>query len=161
MDGVAQTVHQTDQKAKVFVCYYLADGTALREAWKTLKDHNQMTARLYPEHKWFSLQEAQFAGVCAQILAAGEEEVKHCMDALAPLDTEEAALREDLCRTLAVYLLDARASTAITAERMFLHRNTIKYRMHKISEDLGYRPDEMPEVRAIYLAIALKRLLEA
>ena len=106
------------------------------------------------------MQEEQFAGDCAEILTQGEQEVRRCMEPLAPLETEDPVLRADLYRTLTVYLLDAVSNVAKTAQRMFLHRNTIKYRIHKISEDLGYRPDEMPEQRAIYLAVALRRLLE-
>lgn len=159
LDAFSEAIHAVDPSAQVFVCYYLADLADARRAWALLREQAELTGRLYPGHRWYSLQEAQFAADCAAVLTRGEQEVGLCLNALAPLDAEEPLLRRDLHRTLAVYLLDAGSNVAETAARMYLHRNTIKYRINKISEDLGYRPDELPESRGCYLAVALERLL--
>lgn len=50
--------------------------------------------------------------------------------------------------------------TAETAEIMFLHKNTIKYRLKKISGKLGGGGTDMPERLDLYQAIAPERLLE-
>ena len=43
---------------------------------------------------------------------------------------------------------------------MFLHKNTIKYRIRCMSERLTYPVTKMPEVNSLYRACAIKRLLE-
>lgn len=159
MDSISEAVHARDPKAKVYVCYYLPDGDAIRRAWNTLSNYAELAVKLYPEHRWFSLQDLQYAEQCAEIIAKGEQEVRRRMEPLTPLDTEEPVLRKELYQTLAVYLLDSATNVGEAAKRMFLHRNTIKYRLHKISEDLGYPPDLMPELQAIYQAVALRRLI--
>jgi len=160
MDAIAEAVHTIDSGAKLFGCYYLADLAAVRAAWSTLQNNYALTEQLYPEHKWFSLQEASFASECAKIISDGAASVQYHLNAVIPLNTEEDPLRKDLHKTLAVYLLDCGASVLKTSERMYLHKNTIKYRINRISELLGYRPDEMPEERQLYLAVALERLLD-
>lgn len=159
MNSVSEAVRAQDPGANIYVCYYLPDGESIRQAWSTLSDYADLAVKLYPEHRWFSLQDVQYAAQCAEIIAKGEQEVRRRMAPLAPLDTEEPLLRRELYQTLAVYLLDCAANVGEAAKRMFLHRNTIKYRLHKISEDLGYPPDLMPEMQAIYRAVALRRLL--
>ena len=159
MDSISEAVRAEDSGARVYVCYYLPDGEAIRRAWNTLSSYADFAAKLYPEHRWFSLQDAQYAAQCADIIAKGEQEVRRRMEPLAPLDAEEPMLRRELYQTLAVYLLDSATNVGEAARRMFLHRNTIKYRLHKISEDLGYPPDLMPELQAIYRAVALRRLM--
>lgn len=159
MNSISEAVQAEDPEARVYVCYYLPDGEAIRRAWNTLSNYADFAAKLYPEHRWFSLQDAQYAAQCADIIAKGEQEVRRRMEPLAPLDAEEPMLRRELYQTLAVYLLDSATNVGEAARRMFLHRNTIKYRLHKISEDLGYPPDLMPELQAIYQAVALRRLM--
>ena len=61
--------------------------------------------------------------------------------------------------TLSVYLLDGETSVTRTAELLYLHKNTVKYRIQRISDLLGYRPDKMPEAVRLYQAVAVERLL--
>ena len=65
----------------------------------------------------------------------------------------------DLKETLSVHLLDAGASVTRTAELLFLHKNTVKYRLQKISDRLGCRVGRMPESLPLYRACAMERLL--
>ena len=43
---------------------------------------------------------------------------------------------------LECYLLDAWMQVTLTAEKMFLHKNTIKYRLQCIVDHLGFVPRE-------------------
>ena len=47
----------------------------------------------------------------------------------------------------------------LTAEKMFLHKNTIKYRLQRIADRLGFVPGELPESIPLFTACALDRLL--
>ena len=86
----------------------------------------------------------------------GEAAVESCMELLAPLYAggEEADLR----KTLAVYLLDGNSSVTTTAQILYLHKNTVKYRLQRIADLLGYRPNKMPECMKLYQAAAVYRL---
>ena len=66
----------------------------------------------------------------------------------------------DVPETLAIYLLDTDSSVTRTAEIMFLHKNTIKYRLRVISDELGFRPNKMPDSIPLYQALAVSRLLK-
>ena len=61
--------------------------------------------------------------------------------------------------TLSIFLLDGDSSVTRTAELLFLHKNTVKYRIQRISDLLGYHPDKMPETVKLYQAVAVRRLL--
>ena len=159
MDFVAESVHSVDSGGKLFGCYYIADLAEARAAMSILKKNYSLTAQIYPGHKWFSLQEAAFASECAEIISAGTDSIQTHLRAIAPLNIEDENLRRELHKTLAVYLLDCGSSVSMTAERMYLHKNTIKYRINRISELLGYHPSEMPEGRELYLSAAIERLL--
>ena len=66
---------------------------------------------------------------------------------------------QDLLHTACVYLLDCDSSVTRTAELLFLHKNTIKYRLQRISDLLGYRIGKMPETIDLYRGAAIYRLL--
>ena len=77
-----------------------------------------------------------------------------CLDKLLVLPDKDVLLN-----TLCVYLLDAEASTQQTGQLLFLHKNTVKYRLNKIRATLNYELTQMPETYALYQAAALYRLL--
>ena len=83
-------------------------------------------------------------------------------EALMPLEAL-SYVREDnaLLKTLEVYLLDAGNSVSVCAELLFLHKNTVKYRLSRIRKLLGYSPDKIPELFSLYRAAALNRLLDS
>ena len=66
----------------------------------------------------------------------------------------------ELLHTLIVYLLDAGSGITRCAELLFVHKNTIKYRMSRIGVCLGYPADKEPEKFSLYRAAAIHRLLE-
>ena len=65
----------------------------------------------------------------------------------------------DLLDTACVFLLDCDGSVTRTAEMLFLHKNTIKYRLQRIADLLGYRLGKMPETIELYRSAAVYRLL--
>lgn len=65
----------------------------------------------------------------------------------------------NLQKTLAVFLLDGASSVTKTAQLLYLHKNTVKYRIKRIADLLGYHPGKMPEAAALYQAVAVQRLL--
>lgn len=73
-----------------------------------------------------------------------------------PDETEKA----ELARTLAVYL-DNHCQVGETAKQLFLHRNTVAYRLNKCEEILGYSvksPNDTLRLRVAFLIGSMLRL---
>ncbi len=73
-------------------------------------------------------------------------------DLLSPLRRYDTEHHGDLVRTLAAYLQNGGNSTQ-TANALYLHRNSLRYRLARIQALLGLDPDD-PDAR-LALGIAL------
>jgi DNA-binding PucR family transcriptional regulator len=66
--------------------------------------------------------------------------------------------RETLLSTLAAWF-EASGSTASTAERLFCHANTVRYRIHRIERYLGRSLEDPRDVADIRAAIVALRVI--
>jgi DNA-binding PucR family transcriptional regulator len=158
-DSAGKAIQKAGINALLTVCFNLQNTTQARRAYLQTKDALAAVRQVYPRKRVFSQHEAAFAGSCQQILARGETAVKErtaILDCLAPVDERQS---DDLRATVAAFLLDADSSLEKCAELLFLHRNTIKYRLQHISERLGFKIGRMPETMEVYTAAALERIL--
>ena len=65
----------------------------------------------------------------------------------------------DLCETLAVYYLDQKMSVTETASVMYVHRNTIKYRIQKAEDILGLDSGNVMDIAELVKALVIDRML--
>lgn len=153
----AQALEKNSLRAEGVICQGVENTSHARNAY-VLSDANLDAVRcIYPEKKIFMLGEVQFAQKCRDILDSGEANLKkemQCFDKLYALPD-----RDNLLQTLCVYLLDAETNIQRTGQLMYLHKNTVKYRLNKIRATLNYDLTQMPETYALYQAAALYRLL--
>lgn len=138
-------------------CCNLIDPTGVRAAFFMNRDHLGIAKRIFPGRNCFSLGELDFAKSCRLQIEQGEDELKHAIEPLSLFNSIKDGA--ELKSTLAVYLLDCGTSVSQTAERLFLHKNTIKYRLQRISDLMGFKVGNMPESVGLYRASALSRLL--
>ena len=68
---------------------------------------------------------------------------------------------DNLLETLAVYLIDCNSQLNLTADTLFVHRNTVAYRLNKIKQISNTDFTKMPATYDYYLAAALYRLSES
>jgi DNA-binding PucR family transcriptional regulator len=158
-NSVSKTIQKAGINALLTVCCNLQNTTQVRKAYLQTKDALTAVRQVYPRKRVFSQHEAAFAGSCQQIIAQGETAVTDrtaILDCLAPGDERQS---DDLRATVAAFLLDADSSLEKCAQLLFLHRNTIKYRLHHISERLRFKIGRMPETMEVYTAVALERIL--
>ena len=80
------------------------------------------------------------------------------MKAMKYLSRCGAEIEKDLVETLSSFYFDSHMSVKETANNLYVHVNTVKYRMRKIAEATGCRVTDMPEMLALYKAVALYRL---
>lgn len=141
----------------VTACNHLADTTAVREAFLLHRDYIEDAGRLFPEKEACHLPELKFARSCRRIIAKGEEAVKQALEPLAvfrDMKDGQAAVN-----TLEAFLLDARLSPMRTGELLYLHKNTVKYRIQQYSDTLGFHIGDFPDTLPLYYAAAVDRLL--
>ena len=138
--------------------FQMVDNTSqAREAYIMTNETLQAARIIYPEKFIYTYGEIRFVESCREILSRGEAFVKEKISCLDKLQLQYD--QEDLFRTLATYLLDANMNLQQTGSLLFLHKNTIKYRLNKIKVILNCDLVQMPETFALYQAAALRRLL--
>ena len=138
-------------------CSGLQNTADVRGAYLTFRESLADARRIYPLRRIYTSGDIHFAKDCRLVIQGGEAAIDACLRTIAPVQTDSEEL--DLAATLSVYLLDGAMSITLTSELLFIHKNTVKYRIHRISNLLGYRPDKMPELLELYKACAVRRLL--
>lgn len=142
----------------LFRCYGLIDTADVRHAFLMIKDHADEAKRIWPARQSYSLEELEFVSSCCETIEKGEDVLESALKPLKLL--EYFGEGAELLNTLGVYLLDADSSVSRCADMLFLHKNTIKYRLGRIGACLGYNVNKEPEKFNLYKASAMKRLLE-
>ncbi|QHI71794.1 PucR family transcriptional regulator [Aminipila terrae] len=127
-----------------------------RSSYVTYGDSINLTCKIYPLKKFYTDSEINFANKCISILNAGHTEREKYLKIIYPIIEDGEA---DLVHTLTTYLLDANSETKKTAELLFVHRNTIQYRLSKIRDLINMDFNQMPMTFEVYLAVALYRVL--
>jgi DNA-binding PucR family transcriptional regulator len=155
-----EQLFQSGRQEYLVICNNMVNTTDVRRSYLAIGDFLDTARLIQPRKRIFTVQEILFAQKCQAIIAQGEQAVNGCLAVLTPLGGDGGELQQDLRNTLAVYLLDADASVTQTADLMFLHKNTIKYRLQRISDKLGFNVDKMPETISLYDAAALRRIID-
>lgn len=129
----------------------------VRQAFSLMEENIKHARILYPHQNIFTRHELQFIQTCRNIVEGSEAEFKNATKILTPLLQDEAG--KDVLDTLTVFLLDCQSSIPDTAEKLFIHKNTVKYRIKKSERLLGINLLKMPEVMTLYTALAMMRIL--
>lgn len=140
-------------------CGNLQNTTDCRAAYLSALQNIDDAKRIFKNKKVFQNSDLEFTAMCRRAISEGEAFANNMtlpISALTP-DGDSELLIETLC----VYLLDCDCSTTLTSKKLFLHRNTVKYRIKRISDLLGYRINKMPEMIDLYKSAAVYRLLHS
>ncbi|MDD3367469.1 MAG: helix-turn-helix domain-containing protein [Lachnospiraceae bacterium] len=159
-DKLAADLEEKGMSSSLYLCNYIGSTADARLDYVAIGNFTDAVSKIYLPRAVYTIQEIRFAEECEELIAQGELAVQNYLKILNPLVQNDKEMEKELHRTLAVYLLDAHSNIAETAELMFLHKNTIKYRIRKINELLRLNVAFMPESYNYYRAMALERLLE-
>ncbi len=129
----------------------------VRNAFSLMEDNIKTACILYPHQSIFTQHELRFAENCRKIIDDGEAGLRKSTQILAPLMQDEAG--KDVLDTLTAFLLDCQGNILETANQLFVHKNTVKYRIKKSERLLGTDLLKMPEVMDLYTALAITRIL--
>ena len=95
---------------------------------------------------------------CREIAAQGKDAVRRYTSLLEPILSGKDG--REITTTLEVFLLDKNASITETAAHLFVHKNTVKYRLQKASNLLGFHVGDIPQSKNLIYALALRRIMQ-
>ena len=155
--SVMETVGAQLSGAVLCRCSGLQNTADVRGAYLNFHEHLGDAMRIYPARTIFTSGDIDFAKSCRLVIQRGEAALHACLSAMAPIQKDSEGL--GLTKTLSVYLLDSEMSVTLASELLYIHKNTVKYRIRRISNLLGYRLGKLPELLELYQACAVRRLL--
>lgn len=114
---------------------------------------------LHPGERLYSYQEDQLYHILTENLSRrqAQELYEETLGKLRRFDQEN---RQELALTVQ-NLLKNHLSAVQTAREMFIHRNTLAYRLEKVREILGADPRELEVSLRLLLSFGIEKLLEA
>lgn len=144
--------------ATLTCCHHLQNTGDVRKAFLLNRDHLENARRIWPRSQCYTATELEYAAKCREVVNAGEDMLQKALRPLLPLNQSKEGA--ELRKTLAVFLLDAQGHVARTGELLYLHKNTIKYRMGRICRLLEHEVQKEPERSCLYRAVAICRLMD-
>ncbi len=143
--------------AMVTRCSLLRHTADVKYAYETNKACLKDAMRIFPLRRCFTLAEIEFVRECRETAAAGKPRIEWYTSMLQPILARRDGA--DIVRTLAVYLLDRNSSIMETAAQLFVHKNTVKYRLQKAGDILGFHIGDVPQSKDLMYALSLVRLM--
>lgn len=139
----------------VVCCDSLERTAEIRRAYQDAAENWELAEKIYPQKRILRPAEIMLAKQCRMII-----ENSSALQEYQRLLSRINAAGPELRATLATYLLDASSNMAQTAKLLFVHLNTVKYRLRTVQDLTGFAPGKMPDAYHLHLAAALGRILE-
>lgn len=153
-DAVTAQFCDIENEFEILCCDCLSNTTDARKAYLEGVKFAETARKLYPLKKVLRTADITFAKVCLQMID-DKESFSQYLSILKLLDENSS----DLVPTLTAYLLDTPSNMGQTANLLFIHLNTVKYRLHQIHNLTGYDPLKLPDAYPLYMVASLKRLI--
>lgn len=130
----------------------------LYEEYKYVKKTGDVVQKVYPYKKNLSKYDVRFAGHCLNLISTQNGEVNKFKEILKSLLEYDSTHGSNIVETLAVYVLDTGLNTQQTAKILFLHPNTVKYRIKKIESIFRNNITYTPLLPMLSIALGIYRL---
>jgi len=104
--------------------------------------------------KYYLRHDLLFTEQCLNLIKEGESDIQYYLSILNKVKKYDASLY----KTLESYAIDYNMNVAKTSESLFLHRNSVQYRLNKIKELIGNDKFEFPAINQLMIAMAIKRI---
>jgi hypothetical protein len=130
------------------------------EICKIFNYHNEsllVAKDIFPLKSVFSHRDMDFVYLCLKLLESSHNLSKYYIDILNPLLIYDEENNAELLKTLQIFLLDCNSSIHESAKMLFIHPNTMKYRLKRIEEILGYSFEKYIEQNLLMFSVALNR----
>jgi sugar diacid utilization regulator len=143
-------------KVIIFAYFSKAHMIPLSDIYLDFCDATKYLTLIFPYRNGFDSFAVQFALSCANVIKYHDEffnrsRIYSLLDKLTD---------EDLLKTLSIYMLDSDMSSSMASKLLYVHTNTIIYRINKIKETLHFTLSDTSEIISLCTALAVRRILE-
>ena len=135
----------------------LKDTGEVRSAYLLNYDSWRDASRIMPDKEFFVRGDIEFASACRQIVEDGADSISDYLNLFDVIEDKKG--NDDYIDTLCTFLLDSNSNVQTTSEKMFVHKNTIKYRIKSMSDCLGFTIGSMPESEKLFKACGVQSVL--
>lgn len=151
--GSPEKLESIRQNYEIVCCSCLNDSSDARQAYLVSVAQWRDARRIYPRVQVLRTEDMMFSQLCQDIMANREN-----LDQYLRLLTILKNANPELIPTLTTYLLDAGSSMNETARLLYVHLNTVKYRLRQVQELTGFSPTQLPGAYSLYITAAINRL---
>lgn len=145
--------------ATLTCCPALRKTSDVKYAYEITHTYLKDARSIFSKRTYFTISEIEFAKECREIATGGKDNTTRYLSLLDRIQAQREG--EDIIRTISTYLLDKNSSVTETASALFVHKNTVKFRLQKASDLLGFRVGDVPHSKNLFYALALLRLLSS
>ena len=131
------------------------EGASIQQLRQSLYQNDDLE-QLFPEKGFYTVTDICFAKECRRIILQGSNELYRYRSIIQTLVD---ATDQEMVDTLAVYYIDEAMSVTETADKLFLHRNTVKYRLQKAEDILEMNLSSAIGIRELITALGIDRLM--
>jgi DNA-binding PucR family transcriptional regulator len=150
----SETSNYDAQIAEIVYAPKMRNTKSVRQMYQLVNQVGVKAHTIYPMRKLFTAAEVRSMKRAMDVSMQGEEMIEEHLSVIEPI------LRDhDSLQTLITFLLDANASVERCAELLYIHKNTVKYRIKKISEQIGTDVTVYSEFYDVYMACMVYRLI--
>lgn len=153
-NAVTAQFGKIEKEYQILCCDCLSNTTDARKAYLDSVQYAEVAKKLYPFKRILRTADITFAKTCQQMID-DKDSFSQYLSILKLLEENSS----DLVPTLSAYLLDTHSNMGQTASLLFIHLNTVKYRLHQIHNLTGYDPGKLPDAYPLYMVVSLKRLI--
>jgi len=154
--GMADALKARKSSVAVGIGNAFGDPQEMRRSYSEARDALAMGKRISPGESVFHI--ADLAGYHhLYSLSTPESRREFSTRILGPLLDYDESCQGGLVATLDA-ILSCGGSVSEAARRLYIHRNTLRYRLEKIREILGYDPLAEPHCLNIQMALAMRHL---
>ncbi len=149
-----QTTNFDAQIDEVVYSPKMRNTKAVRQMYQLVNQVGNKVHAIFPLRKLYTAAEIRSMKRAIDLSKQGEEMIEEYLSVIEPILNDEESLK-----TLMTFLLDANGSFDDCSKILFIHKNTVKYRIKKISELIGNDVTIYSEFYDVYMACMLYRLI--
>lgn len=128
----------------------------VRRMYQLVNHVGKKVHSIYKNRKLYTSAEIRSIKRAIDLSKQGEEMIEESLSVIAPILNDKESLR-----TLMTFLLDANGNFEECGKLLFIHKNTVKYRIKKISELIGNDVTIYSEFYDAYIACMIYRLINS
>lgn len=157
-DALVQFCRENEISAKITRCPLLQYTADAKYVYETNRAYLEDSTKVFPLRAFFTISEIEFVKECREIAALGKDSVRRYLSLLDPILSSKDG--KEIIKTLTVFLLDQNSNITDTAAHLFVHKNTVKYRLQKAGNLLGFHVGDIPQSKNLLYALALQRIMQ-